>query len=64
MDGPATDKVSYALYTGYPLLIIGARSGAQIIFRSLLQPLFARFFNESPSAGLRSQADSATSKNL
>jgi len=35
--------------------------GAQIIFRSLLQPVFARFFNESGStaANLRSQADKA-----
>jgi len=40
-------------------------SGAQIIFRSLLQPLFARFFDNSGSSTaskLRSQADAATAK--
>ncbi|GAB7322953.1 hypothetical protein MBLNU13_g05488t2 [Cladosporium sp. NU13] len=39
--------------------------GAQIIFRSLLQPLFARFFDNSGSSTatkLRSQADAATAK--
>jgi len=40
--------------------------GAQIIFRSLLQPLFARFFDNSGSSStaskLRSQADAATAK--
>ncbi|KAI5365019.1 hypothetical protein Slin15195_G045570 [Septoria linicola] len=30
--------------------------GAQIVFRSLLQPLFARFFSEDPSAGLKAKA--------
>ena len=40
------------------------RSGAQVVFRSLLQPLFARFFHESRSTSeqLRSQADKASSK--
>jgi len=35
--------------------------GAQIVFRSLLQPIFGRFFNErgSTAANLRSQADKA-----
>jgi hypothetical protein len=40
-------------------------SGAQIIFRSLLQPLFARFFDNSGSSTaskLRGQADAATAK--
>ncbi|KAK4543089.1 ER membrane protein DP1/Yop1 [Oleoguttula mirabilis] len=38
--------------------------GAQIVFRSLLQPVFARFFQDSRSTSeqLRSQADKATSK--
>ncbi|KAK5115898.1 ER membrane protein DP1/Yop1 [Meristemomyces frigidus] len=40
--------------------------GAQIVFRSLLEPLFARFFKDtsSTSANLRAQADKATGKNL
>jgi len=39
-------------------------SGAQVVFRSLIQPVFARFFegSGSTSANLRSQADKATSK--
>lgn len=40
-------------------------SGAQIIFRSLLQPLFARFFENSSSStsgNLRKQADAAAAK--
>ncbi|KAK5134842.1 ER membrane protein DP1/Yop1 [Meristemomyces frigidus] len=38
--------------------------GAQIMFRSLLQPLFARFYQDSRSTSeqLRSQADKASSK--
>ncbi|TKA70241.1 Protein yop1 [Friedmanniomyces simplex] len=41
--------------------------GAQIVFRSLIQPLFARFFegsSGSTSANLRNQADKATGKSL
>ncbi|KAK5284847.1 TB2/DP1, HVA22 family-domain-containing protein [Cryomyces antarcticus] len=40
--------------------------GAQIVFRSLIQPVFARYYSEgsSTSANLRSQADQATNKNL
>ncbi|KAL8821318.1 MAG: hypothetical protein Q9223_000639 [Gallowayella weberi] len=36
-------------------------SGAQMIFRSLIQPVFSRFFSQSGStaANLRSQADQA-----
>lgn len=36
-------------------------SGAQIIFRSFLQPVFSRYFSESGStaANLRAHADSA-----
>merc|ERR1712232_902192 len=35
-------------------------AGAQVVFRSLMQPLFARFFEGgSTSANLRSQADKA-----
>ncbi|KAI4095563.1 MAG: hypothetical protein LQ344_001494 [Seirophora lacunosa] len=36
--------------------------GAQIIFRSLIQPVFSRYFSQSGStaANLRSQADQAT----
>jgi receptor expression-enhancing protein 5/6 len=36
--------------------------GAQIVFRSLLQPVFSRYFSQSGStaANLRSQADQAT----
>jgi receptor expression-enhancing protein 5/6 len=38
-----------------------SNSGAQIIFRSFLQPVFSRYFSESGStaANLRAQADSA-----
>jgi len=37
-------------------------AGAQIVFRSFVQPVFSRFFSEtgSTSANLRSQADQAT----
>lgn len=37
-------------------------SGAQIVFRSVLEPVFARFFQQSgsTSANLRSSADQAT----
>jgi receptor expression-enhancing protein 5/6 len=37
------------------------RSGAQIIFRSFLQPVFSRYFSESGStaANLRAKVDSA-----
>lgn len=40
--------------------------GAQIVFRSFLQPMFARYFEgtKSTSANLRSQAESATGKTL
>jgi len=39
--------------------------GAQIVFRSLLQPLFGRFFEGgSSSEKLRSQASQATGKNM
>ncbi|MDI1491706.1 MAG: ER membrane protein DP1/Yop1 [Ramalina farinacea] len=40
--------------------------GAQIVFRSLIQPVFGRFFTEggSTSAGLRSQADQATKPHI
>jgi len=39
--------------------------GAQVVFRSLLQPLFARFFEDSRSTSeqLREKADKATGKN-
>ncbi|KAL9091932.1 MAG: hypothetical protein Q9165_004684 [Trypethelium subeluteriae] len=39
-------------------------AGAQIIFRSLIQPVFARFFtgSGSTSSGLRSRADRATAE--
>lgn len=43
--------------------LITSISGAQIIFRSLLQPLFARFFENSTtstSSNLRAKADAAT----
>ena len=45
-------------------LTCGCYSGAQIVFRSLLQPLFARFFSDSSSTSskLRSQADAAAGK--
>jgi receptor expression-enhancing protein 5/6 len=37
------------------------RSGAQVIFRSFLQPVFSRYFSESgsTSANLRAKVDSA-----
>lgn len=39
--------------------------GAQIVFRSLIQPLFARYFpHTSTSANLRAQAQNVTGKNL
>lgn len=36
--------------------------GAQVVFRSFIQPVFSRFFSESGStaADLRAKADSAT----
>ena len=39
-----------------------SNSGAQIVFRSLIQPVFSRYFSHSGStaANLRSQADQAT----
>ena len=49
----------------YNAILTISISGAQIIFRSLLQPLFARFFDNSGSSTatkLRSQADAATAK--
>ncbi|KAK3676463.1 ER membrane protein DP1/Yop1 [Recurvomyces mirabilis] len=40
--------------------------GAQLVFRSLLQPLFAKFFDggNTTSGNLRAQADKATGKSL
>lgn len=32
-------------------------SGAQIVFRSFISPLFARFFDSSASSGLRGKAE-------
>lgn len=39
-------------------------SGAQIVFRSFIQPVFSRYFSQSGSTGanLRSQADQATNR--
>ncbi|WPH00711.1 Protein yop1 [Acrodontium crateriforme] len=41
-------------------------SGAQVVFRSLIQPLFARFFEShgSTADNLRAQAEKATGKSL
>ena len=43
-------------------ILIQLSSGAQIIFRSFIQPVFSRYFSQSGStaANLRSQADQAT----
>lgn len=40
----------------------GKNSGAQVVFRSFIQPVFSRYFSQSGStaANLRSQADQAT----
>jgi receptor expression-enhancing protein 5/6 len=37
-------------------------NGAQVVFRSFIQPVFSRFFSQSgsTSADLRAKADSAT----
>lgn len=62
VDGSSPDWVRYSL-TMLPIIVrlLTRYSGAQIIFRSFLQPVFSRYFSESGStaANLRAQADSA-----
>jgi len=52
-----TFKFIFTLWLALPQF-----SGAQVIFRSLLQPVFARYFSEtgSTAADLRAKADSAS----
>ncbi|KAL8989342.1 MAG: hypothetical protein Q9177_001749 [Variospora cf. flavescens] len=52
--------VVYAFLTVFESMVNAV--GAQIIFRSLIQPVFSRYFSQSGStaANLRSQADQAT----
>ena len=63
VDGSSPDWVSgqKQLLMSYSMLIPAYR-GAQIVFRSFLQPVFSRYFSQSGStaAKLRSQADQAT----
>lgn len=42
-------------------MALPATNGAQIVFRSVIQPVFARFFSSSgtTAADLRAKADSA-----
>ncbi len=62
----ALPQTGYVLKYGYlwapECTKITLCSGAQIVFRSLLQPVFSRYFSQSGStaANLRSQADQAT----
>jgi len=53
-----TFKFIFTLWLALPQF-----NGAQIVFRSLMQPLFARYFSSSGStaANLRAKADHATS---
>lgn len=75
---PSTTPSSSSLSCGWLFLKLGkfgqekvppgardlskTNSGAQIVFRSFIQPVFSRFFSQSGStaANLRSQADQAT----
>ncbi|KAL9610323.1 MAG: hypothetical protein Q9167_004954 [Letrouitia subvulpina] len=60
--------VVYAFLTVFESLVNAVywfrmlKLGAQIVFRSLIQPVFSRYFshNNSTAANLRSQADQAT----
>ncbi|KAI9888949.1 MAG: ER membrane protein DP1/Yop1 [Vezdaea aestivalis] len=47
-------------------LALPQTGGAQVVFRSFLQPVFARYFNSagSTAANLRSKVDQATDKSL
>lgn len=60
---PQTKYVPVLLYHIPSLVTISNYhySGAQVVFNSLLQPVFSRYFQGGPtSANLRSQADQAT----
>lgn len=63
VDGPSSDRVSFrnASMDGWHADMV-SNSGAQIVFRSIIHPFFARYFSQSGStaANLRSQADQAT----
>lgn len=63
MDGTSSDWVGFRIHL-WVSLYADARieRGAQIVFRSLIHPLFSRYFSQSGStaANLRSQADQAT----
>merc|ERR1712054_645382 len=50
----------WVVYAFITWMALPQTAGAQVVFRSLMQPLFARFFEGgSTSANLRSQADKA-----
>ena len=73
----STTLSSFSLFSGWRFLLQGksslcdllrnltnqASSGAQIVFRSFIQPVFARYFSGAgaTAANLRSKVDSATS---
>ena len=61
VDGASPDSVRTTPLWSLHYAANCFNSGAQIIFRSFIQPVFSRFFSESGStaANLRSQADQA-----
>ena len=67
---PSTDSFIAFYYTFKFILVLWmalpATNGAQIVFRSVLQPVFSRFFSKSgtTAADLRAKTDQATSKSL
>lgn len=62
VDGSSPDWVRRVLYRCRRDSELTSNSGAQIIFRSFLQPVFSKYFSQSGStaADLRSKADQAT----
>lgn len=64
VDGSSPDWVSsnWEKFTANDQIANRKNSGAQIVFRSFIQPVFSRYFSQSGStaANLRSQADQAT----
>jgi receptor expression-enhancing protein 5/6 len=57
----ALPQTAYVSYFRGPEQELTTSSGAQMIFRSFLQPVFSRYFSEtgSTAANLRAQVDSA-----
>lgn len=63
MDGTSSNWVGFRVHLQTSLYADAwVKRGAQIVFRSLIHPLFSRYFSQSGStaANLRSQADQAT----